>query len=277
MEKLKISFIGAGNMAASLIGGLLADGKAPATIQVADIDGDRLASLQQRFAVSVCDSNHAATEAADILILAVKPQSLQAVAEEIREGVQQRRPLVISIAAGVPVQAIDRWLGGDIAVVRVMPNTPALIQTGASALYANARVSGQQRNAAETILRAVGVALWLDDEAQMDAVTALSGSGPAYFFLFMEALEAAGRELGLDGETARLLTLQTAFGATKMALESSEDCATLRRRVTSPGGTTEQALQVFESGELRRLINQAVAAAAQRSRELAQELGKEQQ
>lgn len=275
MEKLKISFIGAGNMAASLIGGLLADGKAPATIHIADIDAERLGALRQRFAVTVCDSNRAAAEAADILVLAVKPQSLKGVAEEISDSVQKTQPLVISIAAGVREQAINRWLGGNVAVVRVMPNTPALIQTGASALYANDKVTAGQRNAAETILRAVGIALWLDDETGMDAVTALSGSGPAYFFLFMEAMEAAGRELGLDTDSARLLTLQTAFGATKMALESSKDCATLRQRVTSPGGTTEQALRVFEAGNLRGLIKEAVMAAAKRSEELARQFGKE--
>jgi len=272
MEKLKISFIGAGNMATSLIGGLLADGRAPATIHVADVDTERLRELQQRFDINVSDSNSAATEAADILVLAVKPQVLKTVAEEIRTSVQQRQPLVISIAAGVREQSLNRWLGGNLAVVRVMPNTPALIQTGASALYANDRVTTAQRNAAETILRAVGITLWLDDEDKMDAVTALSGSGPAYFFLFMEAMEAAGRDLGLDADTARLLILQTAFGATKMALESSEECATLRERVTSPGGTTEQALNVFEKGELRQLIKEAVSAAAQRSQELAQQL-----
>jgi pyrroline-5-carboxylate reductase len=272
MEKLKISFIGAGNMATSLIGGLLADGRAPATIHVTDVDSERLNTLQQRFNINVCDSNSAAAEAADILVLAVKPQVLKTVAEDMRASVQQRQPLVISIAAGVREQSINRWLGGNLAVVRVMPNTPALIQTGASVLYANDKVTPAQRNAAETILRAVGITLWLDDETKMDAVTALSGSGPAYFFLFMEAMEAAGRELGLDADTARLLTLQTAFGATKMALESSEECATLRERVTSPGGTTEQALGIFEKGNLRQLIKEAVSAAAQRSQELAQQL-----
>lgn len=277
METLNISFIGAGNMASSLIGGLLADGKAPTSIHIADVDKARLDTLKQRFAISACDSNDAAAAAADILVLAVKPQHLRAVTGEIRDQVQQSQPLVISIAAGVRQHDINRWLGGDVAVVRVMPNTPALIQTGASALYANERVTTAQRNAAETILRAVGIALWLDDEAHMDAVTALSGSGPAYFFLFMEAMEAAGRALGLDADSARLLTLQTAFGATKMALESSEDCATLRRRVTSPGGTTEQALRVFEQGDLRGLIEQAVTAAAKRSEALAQALGKEQE
>ncbi len=275
MEKLNISFIGAGNMACSLIGGLLADGKTPANIHIADTNPERLSSLQQRFAVTLCQSNSAATEAADILVLAVKPQGLKQVAEEIRDSVQAKQPLVISIAAGVQEKDINRWLGSDVAIVRTMPNTPSLIQTGASGLYANDKVTEQQRNIAETIMRAVGVAVWVDSEQQMDVVTAISGSGPAYYFLFMEAMQAAGQELGLDAETARLLTLQTAFGATKMALESSEECATLRQRVTSPGGTTEQALYTFEEGELRKLIKQAVTAAAKRSQELAQLLGEE--
>ncbi len=275
MEKLNISFIGAGNMACSLIGGLLADGKTPANIHIADTNQEQLSALQQRFAVTVCQSNRAATDAADILVLAVKPQGLKQVAEEIRDSVQSKQPLVISIAAGVQEKDINRWLGNNIAIVRTMPNTPSLIQTGASGLYANDKVTEDQRNIAETIMRAVGVAVWVENEQQMDAVTAISGSGPAYYFLFMEAMQAAGQELGLNAETARLLTLQTAFGATKMALESNEECATLRQRVTSPGGTTEQALNTFEQGELRKLIKQAVAAAAKRSQELAQLLGEE--
>jgi len=275
MNKLKISFIGAGNMASSLIGGLLADGNAPANIHIADTNSEQLNALQRRFAVTICQSNNAATEAADILILAVKPQGLKQLAEEIRETVQRTQPLVISIAAGVQEKDLNRWLGNNVAIVRVMPNTPALIQAGASGLYANEKVTEDQRNSAETIMRAVGVAVWVDSEQQMDAVTAISGSGPAYYFLFMEAMQTAGQELGLNAETARLLTLQTAFGATKMALESSEDCAGLRQRVTSPGGTTEQALHTFEAGELRQLIKQAVTAAANRSQELGQLLGEE--
>ena len=275
MDKLKISFIGAGNMACSLIGGLIADGKTPADINITDNNTEQLNKLQQHFGVNVCQSNIEATEAADILVLAVKPQVLKQVTEEISETVQCKQPLIVSIAAGVQEKDINRWLGNNVAIVRTMPNTPSLIQTGATGLYANDKVSSEQRNIAETIMRAVGVAVWVDSEKQMDAVTAISGSGPAYYFLFMEAMEAAGRELGLDTETARLLTLQTAVGATKMALESSEDCATLRQRVTSPGGTTEQALRTFEEGDLRQLIKQAVTAAAKRSQELAKILGED--
>ena len=175
--------------------------------------------------------------------------------------------------AGGSGRQCGEWLGGDVAIVRAMPNTPSLIKTGATALFAYSRVSSAQRNNAETILRAVGLALWIEDEALMRAVTALSGSGPAYFFLFIEAMEEAARDLGLADETARLLALQTAFGATKMALESPENCATLRRRVTSPGGTTEQAILTFENNGLRALVAKALSAAANRSDELAQELG----
>lgn len=274
MDTPKISFIGAGNMTNSLIGGLLAHGKAATDISIADINHAQLDALQQRFSVAACQSNSEAVETADILLLAVKPQGLKAVADEIRDSVQRKQPLVISIAAGVREQEINCWLGDDVAIVRAMPNTPALIQTGATALYANNKVSPEQRNLAETILRAVGVTVWIDEEQHMDVVTALSGSGPAYFFLFMEAMESAGRELGLDADITRLLTLQTAFGATKLALESSEDCKTLRERVTSPGGTTEQALRTFEDGDLRQLVKHAIEAAAKRSEELTQELGK---
>ena len=268
-----ISFIGGGNMARSLIGGLVADGCDPATIWVSDKNDEQRLQLQRQFQIHTSDSNIEAANAADILILAVKPQVMRSVTAELCESVQRKKPLVISIAAGLRETDINRWLGGNVAIVRAMPNTPSLIQTGATALYANPQVSAAQRNSAETILRAVGLALWVNEEKMMDAVTALSGSGPAYFFLFIEALEEAARGLGLAEKTAQLLALQTAFGATKMALESSEDCATLRKRVTSPGGTTEQAIRTFEEGQLRELVAKALTAAAHRSEELAQQLG----
>lgn len=273
MSTPNISFIGAGNMARSLISGLIADGRDPATIWISDRNDDQRLLLEQQFHLHATASNIEAAENSDIVILAVKPQVMQTVCQELRDTVQQKRPLVVSIAAGIRELDINRWLGGDVAIVRAMPNTPSLIKTGATALFANSRVSSAQRNNAETILRAVGLALWIEDEALMRAVTALSGSGPAYFFLFIEAMEEAARDLGLADETARLLALQTAFGATKMALESPENCATLRRRVTSPGGTTEQAILTFENNGLRALVAKALSAAANRSDELAQELG----
>lgn len=268
-----LCFIGGGNMARSLVGGLIADGWPADRIQVTDTNPEALALLAERFGVTTRQGNALAARDADVLVLAVKPQAMHTVAGEIAAAVQTRRPLIISIAAGIRIADLDRWLGGNNAIVRCMPNTPALVQSSATALFANPRVDDGQRNLAESILRAVGLTLWLDDEQLMDAVTALSGSGPAYFFLIMEALQAAGEQLGLPTETARLLTLQTAFGAAKMALESAEDASSLRQRVTSPGGTTERALHVMEEGQLRDLMVRALAAASARSHELADQLG----
>jgi len=273
MKNTTLAFIGCGNMARSLIGGLIADGWDPARIRVADADPGQLERISGKFPVSTCTENTAAADDADVVVLAVKPQVTATVARELADTIARRQPLVISIAAGIRESALRSWLGEQTAIVRSMPNTPAMVQSGAAALYANPAVSEAQRSIAESILRAVGLALWIEDEALMDAVTALSGSGPAYFFLFMEVLQKAGCELGLSPQTARLLTLQTAFGAAKMALESSEDAATLRRRVTSPGGTTESAVAVLEENGFAGLVNRALHAAATRSRELADEFG----
>lgn len=274
MTNHTLSFIGGGNMACSLIGGLIADGWPVDRLRVADPNPEQCKALASRFGIATETDNLAAAQSADVLLLAVKPQVMREVAQNIAKTVQARRPLVISIAAGIRASDLDRWLGGDCPIVRCMPNTPAMVQSGATGLFATARVTMAQRDLAENILRAVGLTLWLDDEGLMDAVTALSGSGPAYFFLIMEALQAAGVQLGLPADTARLLTLQTAFGAAKMALESDEDAGTLRQRVTSPGGTTERALQVMEAGNLRDLMQKALTAARDRSRELADQLGK---
>lgn len=268
-----LSFIGGGNMARSLIGGLIADGWPVDRLRVADPNSEQCKTLASRFGIITETDNLAATQSADVVLLAVKPQVMREVAEGIAAAVQARRPLVISIAAGIRTTDLDRWLGGDCAIVRCMPNTPAMVQSGATGLFATPKVTSAQRDLAESILRAVGLTLWLDYEALMDAVTALSGSGPAYFFLIMEALQAAGEQLGLPADTARLLTLQTAFGAAKMALESDEVPSTLRQRVTSPGGTTERAMNVMEEGQLRDLILKALTAARDRSRELADQLG----
>ncbi|MEW6353401.1 MAG: pyrroline-5-carboxylate reductase [Pseudomonadota bacterium] len=272
MKDTTIAFIGAGNMAGSLIGGLIADHCAPERIWAADPSAERLDALRARFGVHTTVSNAEAARHAQVVVLAVKPQVLREVAQELAGTLQGQ--LVISIAAGVRVAALNAWLGGKAALVRAMPNTPALVQSGATALYANVRVSQAQASLAESILRAVGLTLWLQDETDMDAVTALSGSGPAYFFLVMEALENAAARLGLAREAARLLTLQTAFGAAKMALESAEDCATLRARVTSKGGTTEQALKILQEGGIQALFDDALCAAHARSIELADLLEK---
>lgn len=263
-----IAFIGAGNMARSLIGGLIADGYPAQSIQAADPDAEQRQRLQERFGIQVDADNAVVAASAELVVLAVKPQVMREVAQGLGPTVQQRRPLVVSIAAGVREPALDRWLGGGAAVVRCMPNTPALVQAGATGLYANSRVTGDQRAAAEALMRAVGLTVWVTDEALLDSVTALSGSGPAYFFLVIEALENAGVELGLSRDQARLLTLQTAFGAARMALESDHDPAALRRHVTSPGGTTERAIGILRDGGLEALFSKAVAGARQRCQEL---------
>lgn len=273
MKQQTLGFIGAGNMAGSLIGGLISDGYAPENIWVSDIDAPKLKDLAHRFKVNTGTDNQTVAERAQILVLAVKPQILQPVALELAATVQQHKPLLISIAAGITESALDRWLGGGTAIVRCMPNTPALVKTGATALHANERITKEQKNQAEAILRSVGLTVWVDRENLLDAVTALSGSGPAYFFLLMEAMEDAAVELGLDRATARLLTQQTALGAARIAIESEEPPAELRHRVTSPGGTTERAIQAFDRSDLRALVKQAMRAAAERASELSVQLG----
>lgn len=275
MKTTRLAFIGAGNMARSLIGGLIADGWDATCISVSDPDTAQLAALSSRFQVNTDTNNHTVTENADVVVLAVKPQIIRDVGLDLSDLIQNRQPLLISIAAGIRATDLQRWLGGSCALVRCMPNTPALVQSGATALWRNEHVGDEQKDLAESILRAVGLALWVDSEDLMDSVTALSGSGPAYFLLVMEALQEAGQAMGLPEETAKLLSLQTAFGAAKMALESSEDAAVLRQRVTSPGGTTEKALAVLENGGLRALFSDALNAARERSRELAEQFGAE--
>ena len=270
MAKNTIGFIGGGNMACSLVGGLIADGCNPEHIWVAEPRPERRAALKQRFGIRTTEDNAQATAASQTLVLAVKPQTIATVAKEVAAVAGSNQPLVVSVAAGVRETAIRHWLGYDASIVRAMPNTPALVRSGATALYANPYVSCDEEDRAESVLRTVGITLWLRDEALLDAVTALSGSGPAYLFSVMEVMEKAGQQMGLPAETARLLTLQTAFGAAKMALESAEDVATLRAQVTSPGGTTERAIEVLEQGGLAKLFTTAVGAARDRAREIGQ-------
>jgi len=260
-------------MAGSLIGGLIADGWNPSSIRVSDTDTLQLERLSQRFPIMTTSDNNHAVEGADVIVLAVKPQVMESVAQALASSVTKQQPLVISIAAGIPEAALRHWLGEKVAIVRSMPNTPAMVQSSATAMYANRYVSDEQRNIAESILRAVGIVIWVDNEPMMDAATALSGSGPAYMFLFIEALQAAGCELGFSEDTAYLLALQTAFGAAKMALESEENASMLRQRVTSPGGTTERAIHILQEGGFKELVSNALHAAAERSRELASEFG----
>jgi pyrroline-5-carboxylate reductase len=265
----KITFIGAGNMASSLAGGLIAKGVEPTTLTLADINEQQLQAARSTLGVATARDNLAACAKADVILVAVKPQVVAQVIPPLKDIVAQRKALVISIVAGTPLSRFAEWLGPDAAVVRCMPNTPALVELGATGMYANARVSDAQREQARQILSSVGLALWLDNEDQIDAITALSGSGPAYFFLVMEAMIAAGRALGLSESVARQMTLQTARGAAHMAVTSDVDAAELRRRVTSPGGTTERAIEVFEQGKLHELFGDALQAAYQRSKELA--------
>jgi len=264
-----IGFIGAGNMARSLASGLLNNGWSADRLLLSDPDANQRRGAEQALGLKTVAANSALAAAADVLVLAVKPQALKAVSEEIAASVQKRRPLVVSIAAGIRVADIERWLGGNLPIVRAMPNTAALISSSATGLFANARVTEAQHDQAESILRAVGVTAWVADEALIDTVTAISGSGPAYFFLVMEVLEKAAIKHGLDPKTARLLTLETAYGAAKMALEGGEEPAQLRKRVTSPGGTTEKAVQTLEAGQIEHIVEDAVVAAIQRARELA--------
>lgn len=275
MRNNRICFIGGGNMARSLIGGLIADGTEPQSLCAADPDPAQRSALTSAFGIRTSAANVDGVAEADVIVIAVKPQVLRSVAEEIAATIAGRDVLVISIAAGIREPDIDRWLGGNAAIVRAMPNTPALLRSGVAALYANARASESQRETAESILRAVGAVVWLQDESLMDAVTAVSGSGPAYFFLFMEIISEVARKLGLAPETARLLTVETALGAARMALETSEDISTLRRQVTSPGGTTAAALNKLDSDELRKLIADALDSARRRGVELADEFGKD--
>lgn len=262
-------------MASSLIGGLVSNDQPPANITVTDPDAEKLAQLKQQFSVNTQTDNILAIKNADVIVLAVKPQVLHEVCESIKSHSQSNSPLFISIAAGIRSTDIDRWLGNHNAVVRCMPNTPALIQAGATGLFANSTSSEAQKKIADKILSSAGITIWVDKESQLDAVTAVSGSGPAYFFLFMEAMQQAGEHLGLNSETASLLARQTALGAARMSLESSDDPATLRTRVTSKGGTTAAALASFEQNNFTGIVEQALTAARDRAIELADELGQQ--
>lgn len=268
-----IGFIGAGNMASALAGGLLARGWKAEDIALSDAQPAQLESHARRGHFTTTD-NAELLRRSEVLVLAVKPQVMSAVLQPLAAQAQAQRPLVISIAAGIPVASLQRWLGGGLPVVRAMPNTPALVQTGATGLYASPEVSAAQKAEADAILGAVGLTLWVGEEGLIDAVTAVSGSGPAYFFYVMEAMMAAGRDLGLDDKTARALTLQTALGAAQMAITADVGPEELRRRVTSPGGTTERAVAAFDEAGLKAIFARALAACAARGAELAEQLGK---
>lgn len=263
-----VAFIGGGNMARSLIGGMIARGADPARVRVAEPVAAVREALAADFGVQTFATAAEAVDTATVWLLAVKPQVMRAVCAEVLDAARTTRPLAISIAAGLSSTQLSNWLGGDAAVVRAMPNTPSLIGAGMTGLFANTRVSAAQRDQAERLLDAVGPTVWIDDEVQMDAVTAVSGSGPAYVFLLSEALQAAGIRQGLPADTARKLANQTLLGAARMLTERDEPADQLRRNVTSPGGTTQAALEAFENGGLRELVDRAVEAATVRGREL---------
>jgi len=271
LQNKVIAFIGAGNMAAALAQGMISKGFDAQQLFMSDPSDERLATMQKSLGINVNNNNLVVAEKADVIVLAVKPQIMPAILGELKPALQDSNKVVISIAAGITIKSLENGLGSQAAIVRCMPNTPALVQTGATGLFANEHVSSLQKNLAEEILQAVGIVVWLEQEQQLDAVTALSGSGPAYYFLVMEAMIIAGESMGLSHDTAQRLTLQTALGAAKMAINSDVEPAELRRRVTSPGGTTEQAIQSLEKNQLAAVFGEALAAAKQRSEELGQE------
>lgn len=273
MTSDSIAFIGGGNMATSLVGGLVAGGHARDAIWVTDVDADKLGQVQDKFRVNTTGDNNLAVHRAKTIVLAVKPQVMSKVLEDIAQSAREEAPLLVSIAAGVRERDILSALGYDAAIVRTMPNTPALLGCGATALFANPFVSAEQRSRAENILRAVGITVWVENESLLDAVTALSGSGPAYYFLLMELMERIGVDLGLERNASRVLVLQTALGAARMAKETGESPENLRKRVTSPGGTTQAALERLTAGDFEEILLQALTAARDRAVALGDELG----
>ena len=272
-NNLKISFIGGGNMAQALIGGLAGKLTAAANIHVVDVNPEALTALAARFGVRTAAVVDAGIADADVIVLAVKPQQMREVVKAMAPQVNQQ--LVLSIAAGIRAQDLSRWLGGHGAIVRTMPNTPALVGMGITGMVALPGVTATQKEAADAIMQAVGQTVWLKEEAQIDAVTALSGSGPAYVFYFIEAMQEAALELGLTAEQGKQLALATFAGATELAARSDEPVADLRERVTSKGGTTFAALASLEASGVRHAIVKALHAAADRGKELGEEFGRD--
>ncbi|MBE0623614.1 MAG: pyrroline-5-carboxylate reductase [Burkholderiales bacterium] len=268
---MNITFVGGGNMAAALIGGLIGKGHAPAGIRVVELQPEARARLAAQFGVTCVDTVVAVAPFGEAVVLAVKPQQMRAAAQGLKPLLE--RELVITIAAGIRTADLSRWLGGYATLVRCMPNTPALIGAGISGLYASAAVAAEQRALADSILGSVGATLWVPEENQLDPVTAISGSGPAYVFYFIEALQQAAQEMGFSAEEARKLAVQTFVGTAKLAAQSPESVVLLRERVTSKGGTTERALASMDADGVKSLIVRALHAANQRAHELGEQLG----
>ena len=264
----KIAFIGAGNMARSLIGGLISKGYPPKNILCSDPDDQSRALARDLGQIQTFAKNSQAIKSADFVVLAVKPQLARDVLCELNEDLVNEKAVLISIAAGINCNSLNKWAGGDNRIVRCMPNTAALINSGACGMYATDNVSEHEKQLVFNLMSAVGIAIWLKSEEQLDIVTALSGSGPAYFFLFMEVLKNVSRELGLESDAARILTEHTALGAAKMVIDSDDEFSVLRRRVTSPNGTTQAAIKSFEENNFTKIIETAVKAAYERSKSL---------
>lgn len=272
-SNLKIGFIGGGNMAAALIGGLAGKLTAGANIHVVDINADALQKLQQQFGVSTAQKIDAALAQSDVIVLAVKPQQMKDVVAQLQPHVGAQ--LVLSIAAGIRAVDLSRWMNGHNAIVRTMPNTPALIGKGITGMVATSGVTPAQRDAADAIMRAVGATVWLDDEVLIDPVTAVSGSGPAYVFYFIEAMQQAAQDMGLTVEQGTQLAIATFVGASQLAAQSTEPVSILRERVTSKGGTTYAALTSMDASGVKDAIVQAIKAAAARGKELGEEFGRD--
>ena len=270
---MNITFLGGGNMASALIGGLLNQGFPAGQLAVIEISAEGRARLEEKFAVRCYDAVQADALACDVLLLAVKPQQMRAACAPLLGHLD--RQLLISIAAGLRLADLSRWLGGYGKLIRVMPNTPALIGAGVTGLFALPGVSEDEKRQAEQVMQAVGSTVWVDDESRMDAVTAISGSGPAYVFLFIEALQQAAGELGFTPQAARQLALDTVLGSARLAAQSADPASVLRERVTSKGGTTEAALRVMDERALKDIVTAAAAAACARSTELGDLLGKD--
>ena len=263
----KVVFIGGGNMASCLIGGMLANGFSSDDILVSEPNADSRQRIEATHGISTTADNSAAVSIADIVVLAVKPQVMGAVAAPLASSLTHS-PIVVSIAAGIPVSALENWMGDALTIVRAMPNTPAMVQAGATGLFASKTLNANQKSTIESIFNAVGYACWVNKEADIDAVTAVSGSGPAYFFLIYEAMQKVGQELGLDAKTSAQLTLNTALGAAKLALHSDQEPQELRKQVTSPGGTTQAAIESFQAQDIENVFRTAMSSALNRAQEM---------
>ena len=266
----KIVFIGGGNMASCLIGGMIANGMASEKILVSEPGAEARQKLSELHGIETTADNRAAATQATLLVLAVKPQIMAVVAKDLATALEHK-PAVVSIAAGIPIAALENWLGREIALVRAMPNTPALVKSGATGLFANPLLNDQQKQLVDQLFESVGYACWVEREALIDAVIAVSGSGPAYFFLVLEAMQKIGQELGLSKQTAEALSLHTAMGASRMALESDATAAELRQQVTSPGGTTQSAINSFEQQGLENTFRQAMTSAVDRAEQMSKD------